>query len=235
VVAAYGLLLPTPVLTMPRLGCVNIHASLLPRWRGAAPIERAILAGDRQTGISIMQMDAGLDTGPVLQKSALAILPRETGGELRVRLGVLGAQSVLEILAKLDRGEIPTPETQSEADVSYAGKISKIEAGLNFALGASELDRKIRAFNPTPGAFAELAGAGIKIWSARPDSAARTALPPGTVRKAGGGTLEIACGPNGSETLMVEELQKAGGKRLAVAQFLAGTPISVGERFASTK
>ncbi len=238
VVAAYGLLLPPEVLAMPRLGCINIHASLLPRWRGAAPVERAILAGDTETGISIMQMDAGLDTGPVLHKIATAIDARERGGSLREALGKLGAEAVLEVLARLERGDRITAVPQTEAGVSYAKKIDKAEGRLDFAQGAPELDRKIRAFDPAPGAFTFFAGATIKIWSARPGRTqgadALSVLPPGTVRSVTAGVLEIACGADGRDSLLVEELQKPGGKRLATAQFLAGTPMGAGGRFASS-
>ncbi len=161
VVAAYGLLLPQAVLDAPRKGCINIHASLLPRWRGAAPIHRAIEAGDSQTGICIMQMDAGLDTGPVLLRSAIRIEPEDTSGSLHARLAVLGGDMVVRAL-----DENPPPEKQAEEDVTYARKIDKAEARLTFSDTAAALERKIRAFNPAPGAFVEIAGERLKILQA---------------------------------------------------------------------
>jgi methionyl-tRNA formyltransferase len=234
VVAAYGLLLPPAVLGMPRLGCLNIHASLLPRWRGAAPIARAILAGDTNTGICIMQMDAGLDTGPVLQTRSADILPRDTAGSLLDRLATIGAAAIVEVLAMLERRENPTPVAQAATGVTYAGKISKAEAVLNFELGAIELDRRVRAFDPAPGSVAILRGTALKIWGVRPGPRGARVLPPGTVRGVEGGSFGLACGHDGRDTLIVEELQKPGGKRLAVAQFLLGFPLSAGERFGST-
>jgi methionyl-tRNA formyltransferase len=229
VVAAYGLILPPAVLALPRLGCINIHASLLPRWRGAAPIERAILAGDTETGISIMQMEEGLDTGPLLLTQVLPIGPRETGGSLRERLTGLGAAAVLEAIGKMDRGENLAPRAQSKDGVTYAGKIDKDEAALDFSLSAIELDRRVRAFDPVPGAFAAFRGEKLKIWRARPGESGSSQAP-GTLRTVTPSGLEIACGKQGADTLIAEELQKPGGKRLAAAQFLAGTRLQPGER-----
>ncbi|MEJ0048859.1 MAG: methionyl-tRNA formyltransferase [Rhodospirillales bacterium] len=237
VVAAYGLLLPPAVLAMPLLGCINIHASLLPRWRGAAPIERAILAGDAETGICIMQMERGLDTGPVLSRHAIPIAARDTAGSLRRRLTALGASAVLETLAGFARGTPAPGEAQPSEGVSYAAKIGKAEAALDFTASAADLDRKIRAFDPEPGAFAEYAGNRLKVWRARPPVFAPPAppLPPGTVRGSDGGGLAIACGAGGRDTLVVEELQKPGGKRIAAAQFLAQVSSPAGTRFTSAR
>lgn len=231
IVAAYGLLLPPAVLAMPRLGCLNIHASLLPRWRGAAPVARAILAGDSETGVCIMQMDAGLDTGSVLLARRTAIDARDTAGSLTAKLARLGADTMVEVLAMLERDDPPAAQVQAETGVTYAHKIDKAEAGLDFAQGAVELDRRIRAFDPAPGATAYLRDVALKIWRARPGPSSARAQPSGTVRSADEQGLAIACGFDGSDTLIVEELQKPGGKCLTVAQFLQGFSLSAGERF----
>lgn len=223
IVAAYGLILPADVLSIPRLGCINIHASLLPRWRGAAPIQRAILAGDTETGITIMQMNAGLDTGDMLLQQALAIGPRETAGELHDRLAVLGAELIVAALRKL-----PPPLKQDNARATYAAKISKTEATLDWREDAALIARKVRAYNPFPGAATELAGEHIKIWQVQPASTGTGA--PGTVLEAAPGKLLIACGRGALEIL---ELQRAGGKRLAAETFLAGHAIAPGARFAT--
>jgi methionyl-tRNA formyltransferase len=231
VVAAYGLLLPPAVLAMPRLGCLNIHASLLPRWRGAAPIERAIIAGDATTGVCIMQMDAGLDTGQLLLQRTTSILERDTALTLRERLAGMGAEAMVETLNALQRGDTLAAQAQATEGVTYAGKIAKADAALDFSQSALELDRKIRAFDPVPGAFANLRGDAIKMWSALSQTHAAPALPPGTVRSCDGGNLLLACGADGRDTLLVEELQKPGGKRLRAAQFLQGFALSAGDRF----
>jgi methionyl-tRNA formyltransferase len=231
IVAAYGLLLPPAVLAMPRLGCLNIHASLLPRWRGAAPVARAILAGDSETGVCIMQMDAGLDTGPVLLSKGTVIDARATAGSLTANLARLGADAMVEVLDLLERDTPPAAQPQAEGGVTYAHKIDKAEAALDFAQSAAALDRKIRAFDPVPGATAHLRDVALKIWRAHAGASSARAQPPGTVRAADGKGLAIACGPDGSDTLIVEELQKPGGKRIAVAQFLPGIALSAGDRF----
>ncbi|MBL8448973.1 MAG: methionyl-tRNA formyltransferase [Dechloromonas sp.] len=215
VVAAYGLILPQAVLDLPRLGCLNIHASLLPRWRGAAPIQRALLAGDAETGVCIMQMEAGLDTGPVLLSGATPIGAGESAGELHDRLAALGADLIVEAL-----GRLPLPATpQPTEGVSYAAKIEKAEAVLDWNLAAAELHRRVRAFNPFPGVQAMVGGLPCKIWVARPAEGQGL---PGTVLEAGRQGILIACGEG---ALLISELQKAGGKRLSAAQFLAGNPI----------
>ncbi len=225
VVAAYGLILPEAALTMPRLGCVNIHASLLPRWRGAAPIHRAIEAGDRETGITLMQMDRGLDTGAMLTRSALPILDSDTSGSLHDKLAELGA---CEIVALLPRLETMAGEKQDDAQATYAKKIGKDDARLDWSRPAEELDRRIRAFNPFPGGHALLGDEPIKVWRARP--VAEIGQPggqPGTVLAVSKEGLRVACG---SGALDITEVQKPGGKRLDIAAFLAGSTIKPGDR-----
>ena len=222
IVAAYGLILPQAVLDMPRFGCINIHASLLPRWRGAAPIQRAILAGDAESGVCIMQMEAGLDTGPVLQSGCLPIASDETAGTLHDKLADLGARLIVDTLAKLPVAAVAQPEN----GVTYAAKIEKSEALLDWRLPARQLERQIRAFNPFPGAVGTLDGGAVKVWRAEliPVAAA-----PGTVISVERKGIVVACGEGG---LCLTELQKAGGKRLSAAQFLAGNPIAPGAAFA---
>lgn len=221
VVAAYGLILPQVVLDLPRFGCINIHASLLPRWRGAAPIQRALLAGDAETGVCIMQMEAGLDTGPVLLRGAFPIEAADTTATLHDRLAELGGRLVVEALAKL-----PLPaETQPVAGVTYASKIEKAEALIDWSKSAAELDRHIRAFNPFPGAQALLGGQTVKLWQASPVAGQGEI---GQILAVDRSSIVIACGAG---ALAVSELQKAGGKRLPVQQFLAGNPLKVGDRF----
>jgi len=223
IVAAYGLILPQAVLDLPRHGCLNIHASLLPRWRGAAPIQRAILAGDAETGVCIMQMEAGLDTGPVLAQGAIPIDSTDTAGSLHDKLAALGASLIVDVLGRLPLPALVQPDT----GVTYAAKIEKAEALLNWNLDAAELDRRIRAFNPFPGTQTQLAGQGIKIWGAQSHAGTGSA---GEVLAVDQHGIVVACGKG---ALRITELQKAGGKRLPVAQFLAGTPVQVGQRFDS--
>ena len=221
VVAAYGLILPQTVLDLPRHGCINIHASLLPRWRGAAPIQRAIQAGDTETGVSIMQMDAGLDTGPVLLREALPITEGDTAASLHDRLAELGARLIVDALRNLPL----TPCPQPSDGVTYAAKIDKAESMLDWRLPALQLSRQVRAFNPFPGTLAYLDGTSMKIWKAVPDANGGV---PGTVLSANKDGIVVACGEG---ALRLCELQKAGGKRLEAGQFLAGTPIVVGSVF----
>jgi methionyl-tRNA formyltransferase len=222
VVAAYGLILPQAALDIPRLGCVNIHASLLPRWRGAAPIQRAIEAGDAETGITLMQMDKGLDTGAMLSRHALAIAPDDSAASLHDKLAALGARAIVELLPALASTRA-TP--QDDAQACYAAKIAKEEARLDWTLPADVLDRRIRAFNPFPGASAQLGGEPLKIWSARPASGAGR---PGQILAVTPEAVTVACAAGALELL---ELQKAGGKRLPVAAFIAGRPIEAGQTF----
>ena len=221
VVAAYGLILPQTVLDIPRFGCINIHASLLPRWRGAAPVQRAILAGDDETGVCIMQMEAGLDTGPVLLSGTLPVTDDDTAASLHDKLAALGAGLVVDALAKLPMASCPQPE----AGVTYAAKIEKGEAPLDWRLSAAQLARQVRAFNPFPGALGSYQGTPIKVWSARVGEAAGR---PGSVLSVGKNGIVVACGEG---SLCLLELQKAGGKRLPVAQFLAGMPVALDSAF----
>ena len=219
VVAAYGLILPETVLRLPPLGCLNIHASLLPRWRGAAPIQRAILAGDRHTGISIMQMDRGLDTGPVLSSATLAIADDDTAQSLHDRLAALGARMIVEVLR--DR---PAPQPQDDTHATYAAKLDKREAQIDWRQPADVVARRIRAFNPAPGAVTLLDGQPLKLWRAHPVAGAGT---PGTVLATGAEGVVVACGEG---AVALTEVQRAGGKRVAVAAFLAGMPLPAGTR-----
>jgi methionyl-tRNA formyltransferase len=224
VVAAYGLILPQSVLDAFPRGCINIHASLLPRWRGAAPIQRAILAGDTCTGISIMQMDAGLDTGPVLLAEAIPIAERETAQSLHDRLAELGGRSIVRALAQLDAGQ-SRAVAQPQTGATYATKLAKEEAEIDWRRSAVELDRQVRAFNPFPVAATSLEGAPLKIWRAHPLPA--SGLPPGVIQEASGDRLIVACGEG---ALALEELQRAGGKRMPVREFLRGSGLSPGQR-----
>jgi len=224
VVAAYGLLLPPGLLEAGRFGALNIHASLLPRWRGAAPIQRALLAGDRETGISIMQMDAGLDTGPLLAQRKLAITADDDAGSLHDRLAVLGAEMIVHALAELEAGRARAAP-QPASGVAHAPKIEKRETQLGWSRPALELERAVRAFRPAPGAFALLEGAPVKIWRARVVDAAGA---PGSILEEQG-ELVIACG---SQALAVSELQRAGGRRVSAAEFLRGHRLPPGARFA---
>ncbi len=221
VVAAYGLILPQTVLDLPRFGCINIHTSLLPRWRGAAPIQRALEAGDAATGVCIMQMEAGLDTGPVLLSEALPIAADDHAASLHDKLAGLGARLCVEALAQLPLAATPQPE----AGVTYAHKIDKAEAQVDWRRSARELDRHVRAFNPFPGAQARFGGQTVKLWRATPVAGSG---PAGTVLAVDREQVVIACGDG---ALAVSELQKAGGKRLPVREFLAGHPLKVGDAF----
>ena len=224
VVAAYGLILPRAVLELFPLGCINIHASLLPRWRGAAPIQRAILAGDRDTGISIMRMEEGLDTGPVYLMKRIPIAAEDTAGTLHDKLAVLGARCIAEALPAITAGTLEAVP-QSEAGATYAPKVAKDEAAIDWRLSAVDIDRKVRAFNPFPGAHSMLRGEPLKLWRAAVVSGSPAA--PGTILHANAQGIVVACG-NG--TLCATELQRAGGKRLAAADFLHGVALAAGER-----
>jgi methionyl-tRNA formyltransferase len=222
VIAAYGLILPQAVLDIPRRGCLNIHASLLPRWRGAAPIQRAIEAGDTETGITIMRMEAGLDTGPILLKESLPIAADETAATLHDKLSALGARLIVDALRRFDElALVPQPAE----GVTYASKIDKAEALLDFRRPAEELARRVRAFDPFPGAAGVLDDTTMKLWRA---VAERGSGAPGTVLAADGSGIVVACGEG---ALRITELQKPGGKRLPAADLLRGCPISPGQRF----
>ncbi len=224
IVAAYGLILPQGVLDIPRLGCVNIHASLLPRWRGAAPIQRAIEAGDRETGITLMQMDAGLDTGAMLSKAALPILADDTAASLHDKLAALGAREIVALLPRLQTDAV-CAEAQDEAQATYAKKIGKADAAIDWRRPAAEIDRQIRAFNPVPGAYTQLGGEAVKIWRAHPADGRGQ---PGEIVALGRDRLWVACADGALDLL---ELQKAGAKRLPLSAFLAGNPLTVGQKF----
>lgn len=228
VVAAYGLILPRWVLGLPRLGCLNIHGSLLPRWRGAAPIHRAIEAGDAETGITVMQMDEGLDTGDMLLVAPEPIHPDDTTGRLHDRLAALGARLIVQALDDAALGRLH-PVEQPEAGVTYAHKIGKAEGAIDWRLPAAQIERRVRAFDPFPGASFACGGETVKLWQAalRPDVAAQ----PGTVVQAGDGRLTVACGEGGLDLL---QLQRPGGRRQDVAAFLQAHPALAGTRLAGT-
>jgi len=220
VVAAYGLILPAEVLVWPRYGCINIHASLLPRWRGAAPIQRALLAGDGETGVSIMQMDAGLDTGPVISAVPVRIDPRETAGTLLSKLATVGASTIVHTLEQLQRDGCLAATPQSERGVSYAAKIGRGDVEIDWTADACALDRQVRALDPAPGAATTVAGQPAKIWTAEPARGHFGA--PGTIVRAVPEGIVVACGDG---ALVVRELQRAGGKRMSAAAFVAGNAL----------
>jgi methionyl-tRNA formyltransferase len=224
VVAAYGLILPAWVLALPRLGCINIHASLLPRWRGAAPIHRAIEAGDVQTGITIMQMDAGLDTGDMLAVEAIAIRPEDSTATLHDRLATLGGRMIVAALQLAATGGLVGTVQPSEG-VSYAHKIEKAEAAIDWRDSAAVIERRIRAFDPFPGASAALGEHLVKCWRAR---LAAGQGAPGEVLSVSDEGITVACGDG---ALCLTELQRPGGKRLPARAFLQGLPVVPGERF----
>ena len=229
VVAAYGLLLPAPVLTAPRLGCINVHASLLPRWRGAAPVHHALLAGDRETGVSIMQMDAGLDTGPILAARACPIAAQDTTGSLTRRLAGLGAAALLDTLIALADGAAE-PRSQDEARATAAPRIVKSQAAIDWTLPAAEIERAVRAFDPWPVAHTHLAGKdapAFRIWGttlAQGDPARE----PGTVLRCDGAGLVVAAAPPGAVGIL--DLQPPGGRRMSAAEFVRGRRLAPGAR-----
>jgi methionyl-tRNA formyltransferase len=228
VVVAYGLILPPQVLALPRLGCVNIHGSLLPRWRGAAPIQRAILAGDAETGVTIMQLDAGLDTGPTLLERARPIGAQETAGDVHDALSELGAAALLEALDGLAAGTLE-PRAQSAEGVSYAPKIDKTEAPLDWSVSAIRLDRQVRAFNPWPVAETRFAGESLRVLRARIAEPTGVRDTPGTLLGMAEDGLRVACGEG---VLAVRELQRAG-KRPVSARDFANAVRLAGLRFGS--
>ncbi|MEK9802146.1 MAG: methionyl-tRNA formyltransferase, partial [Curvibacter sp.] len=215
----YGLILPPWVLDLPRLGCLNIHASLLPRWRGAAPIHRAIEAGDAETGVTLMQMDAGLDTGDMLLVERLRIEPQDTTGSLHDKLAVLGGRLIVEALEIAACGGLARTPQPAEG-VTYAHKIEKAEAQIAWSQPAQAIARRIRAFNPHPGASTLWQGEALKLWQAQVDPALQDSeQTPGTVLLAQADGIRVQCGQG---VLCVTELQRAGGKRLSAADFLRG-------------
>jgi methionyl-tRNA formyltransferase len=241
VVAAYGLILPQWVLDAPKLGCLNIHASLLPRWRGAAPIHRAIEAGDTHTGITIMQMDAGLDTGDMLLVETLAIQATDTSPTLHDQLAELGGRCIVLALQQLERGSLTrTPQPRLPAGVSdpaqaaalgisYAHKIDKAEARIDWSQSAAEIERKVRALTPSPGCTAQILGETVKITRSTIDSCLRSTIKGcGQLLQVNSDGISVQCGEG---ALQLTELQRAGGKRLPAADFLRGFALHVGQRF----
>ena len=224
VVAAYGLLLPAAVLAIPRQGCLNIHASLLPRWRGAAPIQRAILAGDHETGICIMRMGEGLDTGPVLLERRTPIEPGDTTGSLTDRLAAIGASAIVDALSRLDTLEA---KPQDDSLATYAQKVRKLESRLDWGASNEQVCRAIRAFNPSPGAETRLGELVLKVWRGSVQAGSGE---PGRILACEAGRLVVAAG---SGAVGLEEIQKPGGKRLTAAEFLRGTRLEKGAFFTS--
>jgi methionyl-tRNA formyltransferase len=229
VVAAYGMLLPPEVLAIPRHGCLNIHASLLPRWRGAAPIQRAIQAGDARTGVTIMQMDAGLDTGPMRLVRDCPIGPDDTGATVHDRLAALGAEAIVEALARLADGTLPL-EPQPSEGVTHAAKLTRGDAPIDWHRTARAIVDQVRAFDPVPGSTTELdraPGATLKVWAAAPDARRAGDAAPGTVIALADGVIVVAAGDG---AVALRELQRPGGRRMPVREFLAGFPVRVGDR-----
>jgi methionyl-tRNA formyltransferase len=220
IVVAYGLILPRKVLAIPSRGCWNVHASLLPRWRGAAPIQRALLAGDTQTGVCLMQMEAGLDTGPVLLRRSMPVAADETGGTLHDKLAALGAALLAEGLERLASGPPLTPQTQAADGVTYANKLEKAEARLDWNAPAEVIARKVRAFDPWPVAEAQLGGEVLRIWKAavvKDDASAA----PGSIVAAGRDGIDVACARG---VLRLLEVQRAGGRRIRAADLANSRP-----------
>lgn len=228
VVVAYGLILPPQALQIPPLGCINVHASLLPRWRGAAPIQRAIMAGDTRTGVCIMRMDAGLDTGAVYARRDTLIGPEDTAGTLHERLAAMGAEALCAVLRDLERG-LARAQAQSNEGISYAAKILKEDTRIDWSRSAVDIERQLRALDPTPGAQTSLGGQPVKLWRASvraPTDEQGGAA--GTVVASGPGGIAVRCGAG---TLQVTELQRAGGRRLPAAEFIRGFRVAPGDRF----
>ncbi|HFC30879.1 MAG TPA: methionyl-tRNA formyltransferase [Oceanospirillales bacterium] len=216
VVVAYGLILPQKVLDIPKYGCWNIHASLLPRWRGAAPIHRALLAGDKTTGVGIMQMEAGLDTGAVFVQHEFQIGKKETALQLHDKLAIMGANALIECLQLLEKDLLPEPMLQNHDEMTYAKKLDKAESKISWQETAEVLERKIRAFNPWPGVVAQINGSDFKLWQAEVCQSENT-KEVGTIVKADKNTLIIQCQEN---QLRILEIQKPGKKRMPIAQFM---------------
>lgn len=223
IVAAYGLILPQAVLTIPRYGCLNIHASLLPRWRGAAPIQRAILAGDNETGITIMQMDAGLDTGDILLQQNLAIRMQDTTQTVHDKLAHLGSSCIVDALSLLRQGKLQ-PLKQQESLANYAAKIVKTDAAINWQHSAQQIDCTVRAFDPSPGAYTSLRGEVLKIWQAKPF--AENKGKPGEVIALDAHSFTVACGAG---SLQISKVQKPGGTKLNAADYLSGNALKLGD------
>ena len=227
IVAAYGLILPPAVLQIPNLGCLNIHASLLPRWRGAAPIQRAIQAGDKETGVTIMQMDAGLDTGDMLMKKTCGISDNDTAATLHDKLAKLGADAIVEALKLLKKNELK-PMVQDNENATYAAKLTKEEAQIDWTLPAVEIERNVRSYNSNPGASTHFGSLQLRIWEAKVGTEKSGA--PGEVVAVLKDELVVACG---SGTLNIQEMQRPNAKALKTNQFLQGFEIKAGDRFTS--
>jgi methionyl-tRNA formyltransferase len=230
VVVAFGQIFPQALLDLPRHGCINLHASLLPRWRGAAPIQAAVAAGEERTGVTTMQMEAGLDSGPILLQEEIAIGPDETATELSQRLAVTGAGLVLRTLEALERGDL-VPQPQDAAQVTYAPRLTRDSGRADWTLPARALRARLRASTPWPGLTTELGGGPVKVVKARvlTGSAPPEDAPPGTVLGLRDGCLAVACG--GGSVLGIEELQRAGRKALRAADFVNGERLRAGDRF----
>jgi len=227
IVIAYGLLLPPEILAVPPLGCINVHASLLPRWRGAAPIARAIEAGDTETGITLMQMDAGLDTGAILAQARAPITDTDTAATLHDRLAPLGARTLVDTLAKLARREV-TPRVQDNAQACYAKKLRKEEAGINWAQPAAVLHRRVRAFNPWPVAATTYNGKLLRLWGVGPILPGAAAASPGTVVRVDAAGIGVQ---TGAGVLTLTRVQAEGGKALSAREFINGMRLAPGARF----
>lgn len=219
IVAAYGMILPEEILARPKFGSINIHTSLLPRWRGAAPIQRAIEAGDNETGVSLMQMDAGLDTGPVLIQKRCTIDDKETAGSLHDKLAQLGADALIETLQKLQKGELD-PQPQDDRKANYAKKIHKAEAEIDWHKTATEIQRKVRAFNPVPVCYSRINGQDMRIWQADVKNSTHKQTP-GTVLGCHDDAIEVACREN---SLLLRKIQIPGKKAVQTKDFLNGRP-----------
>jgi methionyl-tRNA formyltransferase len=224
VVVAYGLILPMAVLRIPRYGCWNIHASLLPRWRGAAPIQRAIEAGDEHSGVCIMQMAAGLDTGPVYLRVPTPLASDETGGSLHDRLAEMGADALVDCIDRLRAGDMPEPVAQDPDQATYARKLDKSEAQIDWQSPAIEIERRVRAFNPWPVCWCEIDGARLRVWSATAHDGNPGATP-GTIISAGPQGIDVAT-PDGWVSL--QTVQRAGGQRMPVSNYLNAHPVRTG-------
>jgi len=216
IVVAYGLILPPDILEIPTFGCWNIHASLLPRWRGAAPVQRAIEAGDPRSGVCIMQMDEGLDTGDILACNSIELQPDETGGSLHDRLADLGADLLIDCVQQLANGNPPVASAQARDGMTYAQKLRKPEGRIDWQLDALTLERRIRAFNPWPVCWCILGGERVRIWTARASDES-SSQPAGSIVPAAPGQLKVACGRG---TLKIDELQRAGGRKVSAQEFL---------------
>lgn len=226
IVIAYGLILPAGILAIPRFGCINVHASLLPRWRGAAPIQRAIEAGDEMTGVTIMQMDAGLDTGAMLALAATPIRAQDTSATLHDRLAEIGAPLLVSTLARLERGDI-TPQAQENADATYARKLSKDEARIDWRAEAALIARRIRAFNPWPVAHTTIDGQVLRLWNATEVSKGAATQAPGTILGSDTQAILVQCGHG---VIGLTQLQAEGGKVLNATAFFNGRQLPPGTR-----